>query len=769
VTDSADSDGGSWPRWLKWALWVVGGVALVCAFVFLPFGEWVTSFAAWAQAQGAVGIVLFAVFYVVMTVFALPGSLLTLAAGFVWGPGWGLLLVSPVSVAAASAAFLSGRYLFRDRVARRIAGHPKLEAIDDAIDARSTVVVILLRLSPLVPFSWMNYLMSMTSITFGRYVLASFVGMLPGTAMYVYIGSTLTALGSAATGEADKSPAEQIFFWVGLAATVGVSVFVTLLARKALKMRVNVKDEGNEDVEGGDNTGEGAAAPSVPNKAHERGTIRPDDAANRALLEAVHPSDWVNPTPSGPYNMVVIGGGTAGLVTAIATAGLGGKVALIERHLLGGDCLNVGCVPSKALLSAAKVAARARDAGRYGVSTGPVEVDFGGVMARLREIRARIAPNDSAARFREAGVDVYLGEARFVSEDAVEVGGQRLTFARAVVATGARASVPPIQGAAEVGVLTNETVFELTERPGAVAVIGGGPIGCELSQALRRLGCAVTLLDAAAGVLTKDDPDAARIVEKRLRAEGVDLHVGVKVVRLERAGDRKVVVLASPGGEWRIEVDEIVMATGRRPNVEGLGLEAAGVAFDKHGVTVDDRLRSTTNKRVYAAGDVCSKWQFTHAADAMARMVVQNALFWGRKRHSALTVPWCTYTDPEVAHVGPPVSDLDEADVERVITIELDDVDRAICDGQTDGFARFHLGKKGKILAATIVAANAGDMIAEVSLAMTSGLKMGAIGGAMHAYPTQVEVLKRAADAYGRTRLTPFVAGVLKRFLAWRR
>ncbi len=495
--------------------------------------------------------------------------------------------------------------------------------------------------------------------------------------------------------------------------------------------------------------------------------ILPDDAHNRSLIESVHPAAWKNPTPGGRYNLVVIGGGTAGLVCAAGAAGLGAKVALVERHLLGGDCLNFGCVPSKGLLRASRAAHAVREAPAFGVRVGAVAPDFAEAMARMRELRARIAPHDSAKRMSELGVDVYLGEARFAARDAIEVAGQRLSFARAVLATGARASSLPIPGLADAGFLTNETVFSLTELPRRLVVIGGGPIGCELSQAFRRLGSEVTMVDRAPRLLPRDDEDAAAVLAKRFAEEGIATRLSAKLLRVERNPGGKVVSLERDGRTEDVQGDEILVAIGRAPNVEGLGLDVAGVAIGKGGVQVDDRLR-TTNPRVYAAGDVCSAWKFTHAADAMARIVLQNVLFFGCKRTSALVIPWCTYTDPEIAHVG-----IDRPEAERrgalTFTVPLGEVDRAVLDREAEGFARVHLDRGGRLLGATMVASHAGEMIGEMSLALTAGLSMKTVGATVHPYPTQAEAWKKLGDQWARTRLTPRAHGVLERVLRWRR
>lgn len=500
--------------------------------------------------------------------------------------------------------------------------------------------------------------------------------------------------------------------------------------------------------------------------------VHPEDEHNATLVANVHPPDWKNPEPAGRYNLVVIGAGTAGLVSAAGAATLGARVALVERNLMGGDCLNVGCVPSKCLIRSSRSYADVRDAHLFGISVPDgSEVDFPAVMERMRRLRSTISFHDSAARFRDMGVDIFLGSGSFLGPDAIEVEGKALRFKKAVIATGARAFVPPIEGLAEAGYLTNETVFSLTERPGRLAVLGGGPLGCELAQAFCRLGSEVTIVERAPQLLTREDSDAAKILTEALQRDGATLKLGSKVVRVELSAEEKILHLEKDGDNSNIAVDEILVATGRAPNVEGLNLEAAGVAYDaRRGVVVNDQLQ-TTNKRIYAAGDICMSYKFTHTADAAARIVIQNALFLGRRKLSALTIPWCTYTDPEIAHVG-----LNEREAQKQgIAVDtfvraLKDVDRAIADGDEEGFVKI-IVKKGtdKILGATIVARHAGEMISEVTLAMVGKLGLATIANVIHPYPTQAEAIKQAADSYNRTRLTPFVKNLMDRWLAWTR
>jgi pyruvate/2-oxoglutarate dehydrogenase complex dihydrolipoamide dehydrogenase (E3) component len=493
-----------------------------------------------------------------------------------------------------------------------------------------------------------------------------------------------------------------------------------------------------------------------------------DDPFDRELREQVAPPGWKNPEPAGRYNLVVIGAGTAGLVTAAGAAGLGARVALVERDLLGGDCLNVGCVPSKALIRAARAAADVRSAGRFGVHAArEVSVDFAAAMERMRRLRAELARNDSAARFQGLGVDVFLGAGRFTGPDTIQVGDKILRFARAVIATGARAARPNLPGLAATGFLTNETVFNLTALPRRLAVLGGGPIGCELAQSFARLGSEVTQIGKEPTLLPREEPDAAVIVAAALEREGVRLDLGREVERFTRDGKEKTLHLKDG---MALAADEILVSVGRTANVDGLGLDSAGIRYDAAGVQVDDRLR-TSNPRVYAAGDVCSRFKFTHAADAMARIVIQNALFFGRAKASALTIPWCTYTEPELARVGlTPAEAAKRGIAIDTFVQEMKHVDRAVLDGDDEGFLKVHVRKgTDRIIGATAVAATAGAMITEITLAMTAGVGLGTLAKTIHPYPTQGEAVKKVADSYNRTRLTPFVKGLFTRLLAWRR
>ncbi|HEU4685183.1 MAG TPA: mercuric reductase [Nitrospira sp.] len=512
----------------------------------------------------------------------------------------------------------------------------------------------------------------------------------------------------------------------------------------------------------------------------EQRLVLPDDEYNRALVRNVHPQDWINPEPDGRYNIAVIGAGTAGLITSIVAAGLGAKVALIERHLMGGDCLNAGCVPSKGIIRAARAWADLKKSETFGLHLPPgVKYDFGAVMARMRQIRARISQNDSAHRYTKLGVDVYIGRGFFTGPESIQVEGpaghRKLLFSKAVICTGTRASHPSIPGLKEAEYFTNETVFSLTELPKRLAVIGAGPVGCELAQAFARFGSEVHLIEALHGIMPNEDPDAAAVVEAQMRRDGVNLLCCSKELGVEHLNTGKRLTMNSHGQQYALTVDEMLVGVGRAPNVERLGLETAGVAYNQQGVIVNKRLQ-TSNSRIFAAGDVCSRYKFTHAADAMAQIVIQNALFphplgLGYASVEDLTMPWCTFTDPEVAHVGLYERDAKAKGIEvETYTYHLNEVDRAILDGQEEGFARIHIRKgTDQILGATIVASHAGDLISEFAVVMKAGGGAKTIAGTIHPYPTQAEVAKKVVNLWRKAHFTPRSRQILTRLFAWMR
>lgn len=500
--------------------------------------------------------------------------------------------------------------------------------------------------------------------------------------------------------------------------------------------------------------------------------LYPIDEYNQQLIDCTHPPDWVNPTPADCYDLVVIGAGTAGLVVAAGAAGLdvGLKVALIEKNLMGGDCLNVGCVPSKCVIRSSRVVQDVRNAPNFGIHPSEeINIDFAQVMERMRKIRAGISHHDSVQRFQGLGIDVFLGEGRFTDNSRVEVEGKTLPFKKAVIATGARAVRPQIQGLEEVGFLTNETVFNLTECPKRLAVIGGGPIGCELAQSFHRLGAQVVLFHNKGHLLDREDPDAAEIIQNQFEQEGIQLVLKSEIERVEATPEGKMIYFSTQGSgqSYNLVVDRILAGAGRAPNVEGLNLQGVGVDYDRKGVKVNDYLQ-TTNPKIYAAGDICMNWKFTHAADAAARIVIKNTLFspfgLGKSKLSDLIMPWATYTDPEVAHVGLYEREAQERGIEiETIKVLMSSVDRAIADGETEGFVKIHYRQgSDKILGATIVARHAGDMISELTTAIAAKMGLSELSSTIHPYPTQAEAIKKAADAYKKTLLTPKTKSFLR-------
>lgn len=461
------------------------------------------------------------------------------------------------------------------------------------------------------------------------------------------------------------------------------------------------------------------------------------------------------------YDIIVIGGGTAGLVTAAGSAGLGARVALIERDRLGGDCLWTGCVPSKALIGSARLAHAFRNAAAFGFGASEPNVDPARVLESVREVRQLIQPHDDPARFRAMGVEVIEGAARFASAHEVEVGGRKLRARRFVIATGSRAAVPPISGLAETGYYTHETAFDRDSMPESVAIIGGGAIGIEFAQAYARLGIRVTVVEMLDQILFREEPELAARLRAVLEAAGIRILTGRRVTRVERGTDG-VARLATDGGyeqaggdEEVIEAHEVLVATGRRPNVEDLGLEEAGVHVGPQGVVVDDRLR-TSRKHIFAAGDVTGGYLFTHVADHEARAVVRNALFPGSARVRYDVIPWCTFTDPELAHVG-----LTEAEAReryggavRSFTYDLGGLDRAIADRSAVGGVKILTDRRGRILGGHILAPSAGTVIVEIALAMQQRLKLDALSALVHPYPTMSEAVRRTADSYRRSLLT---------------
>ncbi|KAK9804451.1 hypothetical protein WJX73_003301 [Symbiochloris irregularis] len=502
----------------------------------------------------------------------------------------------------------------------------------------------------------------------------------------------------------------------------------------------------------------------------------PLDEHNIKLLDNVHPLGWQQPAERmKKYNLVIIGGGAGGLVSAAGSAGVGGKVALIEKHLMGGDCLNVGCVPSKALIRCANAARAARSGQEFGITVGKVEVDFPGIMRRMRRLRADISPTDSCARFQtELGIDIFQGTGKFIGPRLIEVNGQKIQFASAVIATGALARVPDIPGIHDVPYLTNATFFNLTELPERMVVMGSGPIGLELAQAMAVLGSKVTVIEKSARVMGREDPEAAKIVLAQMEKDGVEFITNAKIERFEKdsASSATLVHVDAKSGKQTLHADAFLLAIGRVPTVKNLGLEEVGVEYTpERGIKIDDTLH-TTASHVFAVGDCCDAGnKFTHASDFMARAVIRNALFFGSAKLSKLVIPRATYTEPEVAAVGATEDQLKKDGTEFLTIVrEMADVDRARLDEQTEGFVKV-LAKpgSGEIFGATIVAPDAGNMISEISVAMAAGMGLGTLASVIHPYPTQAEAIRQCGDLFNKTKLTPFVKGTFDKLLAFRR
>ncbi|MBC8369589.1 MAG: mercuric reductase [Planctomycetes bacterium] len=504
-------------------------------------------------------------------------------------------------------------------------------------------------------------------------------------------------------------------------------------------------------------------------------SLLPNNEHDIQLQQLVGPTEWQPPQPKRIYDLVVIGGGTAGLVAAAIAAGLGARVALIESKLMGGDCLNYGCVPSKALLAVSHRLRYFREAEQFGMPSADGELDFAKVMDRLRKLRAEIAHHDGAQRFTDLGVDVFIGRGSFLNNDTVhvEMSGsalRALRFKRCLIATGAHPALLPIAGIDDVAPLSNHELFNLEKLPRRLAVIGAGPIGVEMAQAFARFGSQVSIIALDDQVLPREDSEAAQVVHEALIEDGIAMHLGAKISKFVAANGSKQIHFSIGAKDYVVDADQILLATGRAPNVDGIGLAKANVAFDKHGVKVNDNLR-TSNPRIYAAGDVIGNYQFTHAADAMARIVVRNAFFFGRGRLSSLLVPWATYCDPELAHVGLHLSDAAQQQIDLdELRFDFKDIDRNLLEGETAGFVKVVYEKKsGVVRGATIVGNHAGELIGEMTLAIQKKMKLSEFSAVIHAYPTTASIFSRLGDKASGARLTPAIAKLLKKIISWRR
>lgn len=660
----------------------------------------------------------FFVLYVAATGLSVPGAvLLTLVGGAVFGLFWGTVLTSFASSIGATLAFLTARFLLRDGVQRRFGD--RLGAINAGVARDGALYLFTLRLVPVFPFFVINLVMGLTPLRAVTFYWVSQLGMLPATVVYVNAGREIGQIESVS---GVLSPAV-------LAALVLLGLF-PLIAKKIVDL---VK-------------------------------------ARRAYAH------WPRPRRFD-RNLVVIGAGSAGLVSAYVAAAVKAKVTLVERHRMGGDCLNTGCVPSKALIRSTRFLADVARAQRLGIRSATADFDFAEVMERVQRVVRTVEPHDSVDRYSGLGVDVVLGEARVSSPWTVEIAtgeGVRTLSTRAiVVATGARPTVPGIPGIEAVGYVTSDTVWELRTLPRRLLVLGGGPVGCELAQCFARLGARVTLVQRGERLLPKEDPDISARVAERFLTEGIDLRTGHRPLHFERSGDARALVCEHAGGAVRIEFDQLLVAVGRTANASGLGLEALGIGVRKDGTLETNEYLQTACPNIYAAGDVAGPYQFTHVASHQAWYAAVNALFGQFRRFEAdySVIPWCTFTDPEVARVG-----LNEQEAKgrgvpyEVTTYALDDLDRAIADEAAEGVVKvLTVPGKDRVLGATIVGEHAGELLTEFILAMRHGLGLNKILGTIHVYPTFAEAGKYAAGAWKRAHAPRRLLGWVGRYHAWRR
>ena len=652
--------------------------------------------------------------YVAVTGLSLPGAtILTLAGGAIFGLFWGTIIISFASTAGATLAFLLSRFLLRDWVQKRFGD--RLRTVNAGIERDGPFYLFGLRLVPIFPFFVINLVLGLTSMRTWTYAWVSQVGMLAGTVVYVNAG---TQLGRLESLSGILSP--------GLLASFTLLALFPLLARRLL-----------------------------------------DWLRGRRVY-----AGWEKPA-SFDRNIIVIGAGSGGLVTAYIAAAVKARVSLIEKHRMGGDCLNTGCVPSKALIRSSRFLADARRVSELGLKSARVEFDFADVMERVQRVIKTVEPHDSVERYTGLGVDVIQGAARIVSPWKVEVDGRELTTRNIVIATGARPFVPPIPGIEEIDYLTSDNLWDLRELPERMLVLGGGPIGCGLAQCFARFGSRVTMVEMAPRLLIRDDEDVAAMVAQRFANEGIDIRVGYRATAFRREKDRKLLVCEAEGREAVIEFDQVLVAVGRVANVSGFGLEELGVRLTQRRTVETNEFLQTNFPNIFACGDVAGPFQFTHAAAHQAWYAAVNALFGGLRRfrvdYSAL--PYTTYTSPQVAKVGLNESEAKAQGVEYEVTrFDLSELDRAIADEVAEGFVKvLTVPGKDRILGTTIVGEEAGELITEFVTAIRYRLGLNKILGTIHAYPTLSEANKYVAGEWKRTHAPERLLSWVERFHAWRR
>ena len=659
-------------------------------------------------------LVAYFVLYVIITGASLPGAaVLTLAAGAIFGLATGLILVSFASTIGASIAFLVSRYLFRDSVQSRFGG--SLKSINEGIERDGAFYLFALRLVPAFPFFVINLVMGLTNLRLWTFFWVSQLGMFAGTAVYVNAGTQLAQIESASG-----------IFSAEILASFLLLAMLPFVGRKVVSVMQNRK----------------------------------------ALREFSRPDQF-------DTNLVVIGAGSAGLVTAYIAAAVKAKVTLIEKHKMGGDCLNFGCVPSKALIRSAKFMSHIVRSREFGIRQADADFDFAEVMERIQQVVKAIEPHDSVERYNGLGVDVELGEARITSPWTVEVNGKTIRTPNIVVATGGQPFVPPIEGIDEVNYYTSDNLWELREKPNKLAVLGGGPIGSELTQAFARLGVEVTQVEMLPRILLREDPEISEMVRDKFESEGVRVLTGHTAKRFIKRDGKSFLVAEHDGNEVEVEFDALLVAVGRSPRSSGFGLEEIGVRLNPNRTIEVNEFLQTSIPTIYACGDVTGPYQFTHVGAHQAWYTSVNSLFGIIKRFKAdySVIPWATFTEPEIARVGLNESEAKEQGIEYEVTrYGIDDLDRAIADSEAHGFVKvLTVPGKDRILGVTIVGEHAGDLIAEYVLAMRHGLGLNKILGTIHIYPTLAEANKYAAGEWKRahvpTRLLEWVA----KFHRWRR
>ncbi len=700
-------------------------VLAVLGFWYFDLGQYLTlDYFATQREQWALAIeenpwqsaIVFFAVYVAVTGLSLPGAaIMTLVAGALFGVLWGTVLVSFASTLGATLAFLVARFVLRDSVQKKFGD--QLKSINQGVEKDGAFYLFTLRLIPVFPFFLINLLMGLTPIRTLTFFLVSQLGMLAGTVVYVNAGTQLSQV-SEFSASAILTPG-----LIGSFVLLGIFPWLAKALVNAIKRQQVYKG-------------------------------------------------WQKPQQFD-FNLLVIGAGAAGLVTSYIGAAVKAKVGLIERHKMGGDCLNTGCVPSKALLRSAKINHYIGQASQYGLKNGSADVDFPAVMERVQEIIKTIEPHDSVERYRSLGVDCLQGQARLKSPYEVELNGEVLTAKNIVIASGARPFVPPIPGLDEVNWFSSDTIWEIREKPARLLVLGGGPIGCELAQAFSRLGCQVIQVDMSERLMPREDEDVSEVIHQRWQEEGIELYLGHKAVRFENNADQQTLIVERNGQEATIAFDAVLLAVGRKANTDTLGLEALGIEVTDRGTVEVNEYLQTKYPNVLACGDVAGPYQFTHTAAHQAWYASVNALFGRLKKFKVdyRVIPWATFTDPEVARVGLSEQEAKEQGIAYEVTkYGIDDLDRAIADSEAHGFVKvLTVPGKDKILGVTIVGYHAGELIAEYVTAMKYGLGLNKILGTIHIYPTLSEANKYAAGEWKRAHVSEKVLLWLEKFHRWMR